>query len=197
MLGFGAASSLLSAGFTRRLFKASGILVLALGAVMLVRGAGLLGWFPAPRTGKAIAWIAAPRGGDGGQVSTREIGIARIIERVQVAEVRADAGGYHPAVVVLQAGVPARIRFIPGRLDSSTTTVSFPGYSVELNLAAGPSEAVFDNVVGDFTFRCGTDMLHGYVRVVDDLRRLDLGAVRRQVASYRPASAALASCCGY
>jgi sulfite exporter TauE/SafE/copper chaperone CopZ len=197
MLGFGAASSLLSAGFTRRLFKLSGVLVLALGGVMLVRGVGVLGWLPVSPAGKPTTWLTAPRRGDGGQVPTREVGIARIVEGIQVVEVRADASGYHPAVLVLQNGIPARIRFLPGRLDLATTTVSFPGYTAELDLGAGPTEAAFDNVVADFTVRCGTDVLHGYVKVVEDLRRVDLAAVRRQVASYRPAGAALASCCGY
>jgi sulfite exporter TauE/SafE/copper chaperone CopZ len=197
MLGFGAASTLLSAGLTRRLFKASGILVAALGAVMLVRGAALVGLPVSPPAAKTVTWVIAPRGGDGGQVPTRDIAAARIVGGIQVAEVRADKGGYHPAVVVLQRGTPARIRFLPGRLDEYTRTVSFPGYPVELDLAAGPKDAVFENVVADFTFRCGLDMWHGYVRVVDDLRSVDAGAVRRLVASYRPAAASLASCCGY
>ena len=67
MLGFGAASSLLSAGFTRRLFKASGILVLALGGVMLVRGAGLLGWLPAPGRGTPLRGSPPPAGATAGR----------------------------------------------------------------------------------------------------------------------------------
>jgi sulfite exporter TauE/SafE/copper chaperone CopZ len=198
MLGFGAASSLLSAGFTRRLFKVSGVLVLALGAVMLVRSAGLFGVsLPAP-SAKGLVWISPTSGRiAGGQVPLDEIGVARRAGGVQTAEVRVDTDGYHPAVLVLQSGVPARIRFVPVKLNDQNPRVRFPGYPVNLDLGAGTQEAVFPDVLADFTFHCDTDLLRGYVKVVDDLRRVDIMTVRRQVAGYRPAALCLAACCGY
>jgi hypothetical protein len=48
----------------------------------------------------------------------------------------------------------------------------------------------------DFTFECGMGMLHGYVKVVEDIRRVDLNAVRRQVAAFKPAVGSGAGCCG-
>ena len=198
MLGFGAASSLLSAGFPRRLFKVSGVLVLALGAVMLVRSAGLFGVsLPAP-SAKGLAWISPTSARiAGGQVPLDEIGVARRVGAAQTAEVRVDTDGYHPAVLVLQSGVPARIRFVPVKLNDQNPRVRFPGYPVNLDLGAGTQEAVFPDVLADFTFHCDTDLLRGYVMVVDDLRRVDIMTVRRQVAGYRPAALCLAACCGY
>ncbi len=198
MLGFGAASSLLSAGFTRRLFKVSGVLVLALGAVMLVRSAGLFGISLPTASAQGLVWTAPTSARiAGGQVPLDEIGIARRAGDVQTAEVRVDTDGYHPAVLVLQGGVPARIRFVPVKLNAQNPRVQFPGYPVDLDLGAGTEEAGFDNVLGDFTFHSDTDLLRGYVKVVDSLQGVDLMTVRRQVAGYRPAALCLAACCGY
>jgi sulfite exporter TauE/SafE/copper chaperone CopZ len=198
MLGFGAASSLLSRGFTKNLFKVSGALVLALGAVMLVRSAGLFGLsMPAPSP-KGIAWIApTPARLAGGLVPLDEIGVARQAGAVQSVEVRVDTDGFHPAVLVLQGGLPARIRFIPAKLDARNRQVAFPGYPAQVDLGAGAQDAEFPDVLADFTFRGGTNEVHGYVKVVEDIGRVDLKAVRRQVAAYRPAGACLAACCGY
>jgi hypothetical protein len=38
-------------------------------------------------------------------------------------------------------------------------------------------------------------MLHGYVKVVEDIARVDLNAVRKQVASFKPAPGS-GGCCG-
>jgi len=47
----------------------------------------------------------------------------------------------------------------------------------------------------DFAFQCGTGMIFGYVRTVDDLARVDLAAVRREIAAYVPPAGSSCSCC--
>ena len=89
------------------------------------------------------------------------------------------------AVYITHAGDGSGRLFIveqPGRIKIFDGT----------NLLSSP----FLDISSDFTFQCGMGMLHGYVRVVDDIRRVDLGAVRRIVAAHRPATSGSASCCG-
>jgi uncharacterized protein len=130
-------------------------------------------------------------------VPSSEIGVARHADVGQTVEIAVSQDGYHPAVIVVQKGVPVRIHFNPVTLTSCNSVVEFPGYPATVDLAAGARDAFFPEVLADFTFRCGQGMLHGYVKVVDDTRTFDRDALRRQVDSYRPSDIGAATCCGY
>ena len=182
-----------------------GVLVLAaglgLGAVMLITPVACNACRP-PEAQKGLParWTfasPAPRGALRGAVPTDDIGIAQVRSGGQAIDVHVGAGGYRPAVLVLQRGLRATIRFIPDKLDACNSVVVFPGYPVKLDLAASRREGVFPDPLADFTFSCAMDMLHGYVKVVDDLRAVDLRAVKSQVDAYRPAGTGIAPCCGY
>jgi plastocyanin domain-containing protein len=120
---------------------------------------------------------------------------ARFESGGQVAEIRVDDNGYSPAVIVVQRGLKAKIRFVPGRLSACNSVVVFPEYNGALDLGSNQLETPYLEVQRDFTFQCGMGMLHGYVKVVDDISAVDMKAVRRQVDAYR-ASAAGGGCCG-
>ena len=178
-----------------------GALLMALGIVMLITPVACSAYRP-PEAQKGIPtrWtfasppsLRAPRGA----VPTNDIGIAQIRSGGQVIDVHVGADGYRPAVLVLKRGLRATIRFIPDKLDACNPVIVFPGYPVQLDLAAGRKEGAFPDPLADFTFHCGMDMLHGYVKVVDDLYAVDLRAVKTQVDAYRPAGTGLAPCCGY
>jgi plastocyanin domain-containing protein len=132
----------------------------------------------------------------GGKIPTAAIQVARLSGGRQEAVVTVDANGYSPAVIVLQKGVKAVIRFDPRALSSCNYLVDFPEYQGRLDLSKGQLETPPLDVTSDFTFQCGMAMLHGYVKVVDDLGTVDMAAVRSTVAAYRPAAGAGGSCCG-
>jgi plastocyanin domain-containing protein len=96
--------------------------------------------------------------------------------------------------------VKAQIRFVPERLTSCNYLVNFPEYRGGLDLSQGRLETPYLEVTDDFTFECGMGMLHGYVKVVDDISRVDLKEVRRQVAAFKPTATgdggAAGGCCG-
>ncbi len=123
------------------------------------------------------------------------IEVARRTDEGQVAEVTVNDDGYTPAVIVVQKGVKAKIRFIAEKLSACNSVVYFPEYQGGLELAKGKLETPYLDVAGDFTFECGMSMLHGYVKVVDDITRVDMKAVARQVAAFKPASGS-GGCCG-
>ena len=130
----------------------------------------------------------------GGKIPTDRIGVAKIENGVQSVTVKVDnASGYSPAVLVLQKGVPAVIRFDASDINSCTGTVVFPEYNGSLDLSA-QKETPKLTVSTDFTFQCSMGMLHGYVKVVDDLSKVDLDAVRQELADYTAPSGG--GCCG-
>lgn len=107
-----------------------------------------------------------------------------------------DDDGYTPAVIVLQRGVKAKIRFAPAALSACNSVVRFPAYNGSLDLARGALETPFLDVQADFAFQCGMGMINGYAKVVDDLLKVDLRAVRREVDTFRAAAGSPGSCCG-
>jgi len=136
----------------------------------------------------------------GGKIPTDVIQLAKLSGEGQVAEVTVNGDGYSPAVLVVQRGVKAQIRFVPERLTSCNYLVNFPEYRGGLDLSQGRLETPYLEVTDDFTFECGMGMLHGYVKVVDDISRVDLKEVRRQVAAFKPTATgdggAAGGCCG-
>lgn len=139
-----------------------------------------------------------PRFADG-KVPADNIGVARIKNGVQEVTVNVDDNGYSPAVLVLQKNIPAKIRFNPVKLNSCNYQVYFPEFRGGLDLSKGQLETPAVNIDKDFGFQCGMGMLHGFVKVVDNLKKIDLNKIRNDVALYRPAGGignGGSCCCG-
>jgi hypothetical protein len=133
-----------------------------------------------------------------GPVPTREIAIARLEDRKQAARIRVGPFGFRPAIVLLQRGLAASISFDPEPgFEAGLPAVEFPGHDLRLDLSPRNREASFAEPLGDFTFRTESGGALGYIRVVDELGSVDLDAVRKVVAAYRPAGETVAPCCGY
>jgi sulfite exporter TauE/SafE len=138
---------------------------------------------------------ATPPAFANGKIPINDIQVAKETTGGQVADVTVNATGYAPAVIVMKRGVKGKIRFAAESLSACNSVVDFPEYQGRLDLnQQGQRETPFLDVTSDFTFQCGMGMLHGYVKVVDDTRNVDLASVRAAVASYKPAAGA-ASCC--
>jgi plastocyanin domain-containing protein len=130
----------------------------------------------------------------GGKVPTEIIGIPTITDGVQVIEVTVDGQGYTPAAFVLQKGMKAIIKFKPTALTGCNSPVVFPEYNGGLDLQKGQLETPPIPVTADFTFQCGMGMLHGYIKVVDDLAKVDLAKVRAEIGTWKAPGGG--GCCG-
>jgi len=145
---------------------------------------------PAP----AAAAAAPPPRARGGKIPADRIEVAELTGEGQVAEVHGERPGLRPRGDRHEARREGKIRFVPEKLSSCNYLVSFPEYQGGLDLSKGRLETPYLEISQDFTFQCGMGMLHGYVKVVDDPSRVDLQAVRREVAAFKPASTG--GCCG-
>jgi len=149
-----------------------------------------------PGNGSGGCCGATPPGFANGKIPVDVIQVARRTPEGQVAEVTVNANGYSPAVIVMKRGVKGKIRFVAQNLTSCNAVVNFPEYQGGLDLGKGQLETPLLDVTTDFTFECGMGMLHGYVKVVDDTDKVDLKAVRAQVAAFKPRAGAGGGCCG-
>lgn len=109
------------------------------------------------------------------------IKVAQIKNNTQEVTVNVDVQGYTPAIVVLQKGVPFKIKFNVVQLDGCNNAVVFPEYQGALNLQQGQTETPSLTAEQDFTFKCGMGMLRGYAKVVDDINKVDLQKIRNEV----------------
>jgi sulfite exporter TauE/SafE/plastocyanin domain-containing protein/copper chaperone CopZ len=129
-----------------------------------------------------------------GRVPVETIGMPIVRNGIQEMTITVTEDGYYPAAVVLQKGMKAKFVFKPESLNSCNSPVDFPEYRGRLDLGKGELETPPLEVSADFTFRCRMGMLNGYVKVVDDISRMDVDAVRKEIENYR-APGAGASCC--
>lgn len=131
-----------------------------------------------------------------GKIPTDDIQLAEVKDGQQTVTVTVNNNGYSPAVVVLQKGTPAIIKFNAEQLNGCNSTVVFPEYQGQLDLS-NQTETPLLTPEQDFTFQCGMNMLHGYVKVVDDLSKVKLGDIRKEVQDYTPpAGTGAGGCCG-
>ncbi len=129
-----------------------------------------------------------------GKLPLDTIGIAKIRDGFQEVVINVDENGYTPSVIVLQKNIKAKIIFNPKKLTSCNYVVVFPEYRGKLDLSVGQWETPLLNVSEDFTFTCWMGMLNGYVKVVDDLKKVDIERIKKELENYR--SSVRGGCCG-
>ncbi len=154
LLGFGLISSLLSAKFNRRMLKASGVLVMALGFVMFTRGLSLFG-------------VSLP------SIPSSAVAVARLSSGYQEVRTTVESGQYHPFVV--QAGVPVRwtISAKADELNGCNNPVTIPQYGIRRQLVAGDNLIEFTpQQAGTITYTCWMGMISSTIRVVPDLAKV-------------------------
>jgi sulfite exporter TauE/SafE/plastocyanin domain-containing protein/copper chaperone CopZ len=125
--------------------------------------------------------------------ATSGIGVAKISGNEQDVTVTVGASGYSPAILVLQKGVPAKIKFSTGQLSSCNSTVVFPELGGQLDLNSQKETPLF-TPQSNITFHCGMGMLSGYVVVVDDLSKIDLNAIKQQAQGHISTGGGMACC---
>lgn len=138
---------------------------------------------------------APPEGFEDGKIPTDDIAVAKVEDNKQEVTVTVDNNGYSPAVLVLQRGVEAKIKFDGKELNGCNYIVVFPEYQGQLDLTQ-QTETPWLTITEDFTFQCSMSMLHGYVKVVDDINNIDLDEIKSEIDNYTPSDSSLGGCCG-
>jgi sulfite exporter TauE/SafE/copper chaperone CopZ len=188
LLGFGAISALLSAKFNRRMLKASGVLVMALGLVMFTRGMSLFG-------------VALPvlTPGQGGSVA-----VAKVIGGYQEVRTTVESGDYHPFIV--QKGIPVRwiVSAKAEDLNGCNNPLTVPQYGIRKQLVPGDNLIEFTpDRDGTITYTCWMGMISSSIRIVPDLQALTASEISVPSSAYiaspyrsGTSGGGGASCCG-
>lgn len=191
MLTFGAISGILSKGYTKKIFKFSGVLIIALGFIMGNRGFALFGININPVT--ALASTArALIGGNSSGVGGDNVAKAVIQDGVQVINMTANNNGYTPNAFYVQKGIPVKWIIKATELNSCNNAIVIPDLDREIKIKRGENVIEFTpDEAKDINFSCWMGMIRGVVKVVDNLDSVDTS---KADPSLPPASTS-PSCC--
>ncbi|MBF8982385.1 sulfite exporter TauE/SafE family protein [Lutibacter sp. B2] len=180
MLSFGLATGVLSKGYSKKILKFSGLLVVFLGLVMTNRGLALTGINLLPKISVSTAGI---------KNADSDFNKAEIKDGVQVIRMTANYSGYTPNVLYVQKGVPVKWIINGEELTSCNNAIIVPGMNIQKKLQAGENIIEFTPGDDDINFSCWMGMIRGVIKVTDNLDTVDA----TNVASAVPPSTS--SCC--
>jgi plastocyanin domain-containing protein len=117
-------------------------------------------------------------------IPTDNVALAEIRENgYQTVKIELRDSGIEPAIIVVQRGVPAAWLINNDSLDPGNSRLIFPAYYTQVDIEQG------DNVIQlmpteDFDFSTDDNVFYGYVKVVDDLADVDIGALKTEVSEH-------------
>lgn len=190
MLTFGALSGLLSKGYTKKILKFSGVLIIVLGLIMGNRGFALAGININPLTAVASN-TKGLLGGNSSSSSNANIAKATLQDGVQVINMTADNNGYTPNAFYVQKGVPVKWIVDGKELNSCNNAIVARDLDLEWKLKKGQNTKEFTPGDKDINFSCWMGMIRGVIKVVDNLDSVD---TTKADPSLPPASTG-PSCC--
>lgn len=159
MLAFGVIASMLSNALTHRLLKSSGVIVVALGAVMINRGLILTGW------GVDLGSVVARMQRGDAPIATSAPGPA---PAVQTIEMEANALGYAPSRFTLIRGAPVKWVINATKITQCNHRIVVPALGLEFDLKPGLQTIDFTpQKAGVIPWSCWMGMIRGEFDVVE------------------------------
>lgn len=168
MLTFGALSGLLSKGYTKKILKFSGVLIIMLGLIMSNRGLALAGMNLSPMA--IMSNVGAF--GDAAASDPSSAIKATIKDGVQVLNMTANVYGYTPKTLYVQKGMPLKWVIEGEEITGCNNTIVVPGMNIQQKLQNGNNLIEFTPENEDLNFSCWMGMKRGVIKVVDDLEAI-------------------------
>jgi len=163
MFGLGAVTTMLGSKFTKKMMKASAVLVAVLGIIMLGRGLALSGVaLPSP----GLSALAA-------EDNRADIAAtAAISGENDVQDIVSALGARGYPNITVEKGVPVvwNLQADADALNGCNNVLVIPEYDLQVKLKTGDNIIKFTPTEsGTFTYSCWMGMLTGQITVVDDL----------------------------
>lgn len=117
------------------------------------------------------------------RIPTDKIAIGKIEDGVQKVEISLGKNRFTPAVIVLQEGVETEWIINTKEVTKGRESLLFPAYQTAIPLEEGENK-IYLEAYGDFDFLTEDNKIFGYVKVVDDLKKVDLDVVRDEVIEH-------------
>ena len=157
MLIFGAVSGLLSKGYTKKILKMSGFLVIILGVIMGSRGLALTG-------------VGIPSASSS---SESDMGKAIFKDGIQEITMTVDGSGFTPNQFYVKKDVPIRWVIKGDSINPCNNTIVIPALNIENTIKSGENIIEFMPGDKDINFSCWMGMIKGSIKVTDNLDTVD------------------------
>ena len=120
-------------------------------------------------------------------IPTDEIAVGVIEAGIQTVEITFDGEGFSPAVVVVQSGIETKWTIKASDMDPNRNSILFPYYYAQLEVLDGDNPITFVPNQ-DFDFYTSDSSYYGYVKVVEDIKNIDLESIKKEIEAYSPSS---------
>lgn len=191
MLTFGALSGLLTKGYTKKILKFSGVLIIVLGLIMGNRGLALAGVNINP-----ITLLSSSKNlltGNTNSFSNSNISKSTIENGVQIINMTADNNGYTPNAFYVQKGIPVKWIIDGKQINSCNNAIVVKSLNKQEKIKSGENIIEFTPGDKDINFSCWMGMIRGVIKVVDNLDDVDIS---KPDSSIPPASKGPSCCAG-
>lgn len=158
MMGFGIMASLVSKQLTKKILKASAIIVIILGVIMLNRGLALAGQ-------PSLTDIITSQG----NANAKQDNI-NVKEGYQEINMDVTGNGYEPNKFVLKKGVPVKWKINAKELNGCNKEIIVPAYDLNIKLKQGLNVIEFTpDKEGTISWSCWMGMIRGAFIVKEDI----------------------------
>jgi sulfite exporter TauE/SafE len=162
LMGFGFLTSILSASLTPKLLKASGVIVMALGVIMLNRGLAVAGTGYDFNT--CVARISQHISPKGAESVSCEFG-----QRISMEVL---SSRYSPNQFIIRKGIPLQWEIDVKELNECNKEIVVPQYGLKFPLKEGKQIVTFTpKEVGVIPWSCWMGMIPGSFIVVEDTQQ--------------------------
>jgi len=184
MLTFGAVTGLLSKGYTKKILKFSGFLVILLGLIMGNRGLALAG-IGIPNLSQTLTASIS-------NSSQSYISKSVLKDEVQEITMTADGKGFTPNAFYVKKNVPVKWIIKGDALNSCNNAIVIPSLNIQKTLKSGDNTIEFTPKDDkDINFSCWMGMIRGVIKVTDNLDSVDTSKADPTI----PAASSGMSCC--
>lgn len=171
MLTFGGLSGLLSKGYTKKLLKLSGVLIIILGLIMGNRGFAIAGINLNPAPAVDLKKDIAENNSD--TVENPAIAKAVMEDGVQVIKMTVSNKGFTPNAFYVQKEIPVKWIIDGKEINTCNNAIIIPSINRELKVKSGENIIEFMPGEKDVNFSCWMGMLGGVIKVVDKIDTVD------------------------
>jgi sulfite exporter TauE/SafE/copper chaperone CopZ/plastocyanin domain-containing protein len=92
--------------------------------------------------------------------------------------------GFRPAIIIVQSDLVAEWNIVNNASNAENgTAISIPSQNTQLNLSKGENPLYF-LPLADFDFSTSDNQFYGYVKVVDSLDKIDVEAIKAEIAAF-------------
>jgi plastocyanin domain-containing protein len=121
----------------------------------------------------------------GVSIPTRTVAVAKIDEnrRYQTVEIKLTDDGFEPAIVVVQQRLPVMWTINIDSVDPGNSSIIFPVYYAQIETEQGDNNIQLIPTE-DFEFSTADNVFYGFVKVVNNIARFNIEAVRAEVEKH-------------